>query len=120
MMLAPHKDSWKESNIVHLAEVLVAPPVSIYQGIHGGKLPKSGSLLSTDKQNVIVSSVKLAEDNDDIIIRCVETSGIKSDVKLNLAFAKTEWKGSFGPCEIKTLRLNRKSNRISEVNLLEV
>lgn len=120
MMLAPHKDSWKESNIVHLAEVLVAPPVSIYQGIHGGKLPKSGSLLSTDKQNVIVSSVKLAEDNDDIIIRCVETSGIKSDVKLNLAFAKTEWKGSFGSCEIKTLRLNRKSNRISEVNLLEV
>ena len=119
MLLVPHNNTWKESSIVQLAEVLVAPPVSIYQGIHGGKLPKSGSLLSTDKQNVIVSSIKLAEDNDDIIIRCVETSGIKTNAKLNLAFAKTEWNGSFGPGEIKTLRLNRKSNKISQVNLLE-
>ncbi|MBK6282564.1 MAG: hypothetical protein IPF54_07760 [Draconibacterium sp.] len=119
MLLVPHKDSWKESNIVQLAEVLVAPPISIYQGIHGGKLPKSGSLLSTDKQNVIVTSIKLAEDNDDLIIRCVESAGIKSDVKLNLTFAKTEWNGSFGPCEIKTLRLHRRSNKITEVNLLE-
>jgi alpha-mannosidase len=119
MLLAPHKESWKESGVVQLAELLVAPPIPVYQGIHGGKLPKSGSLISIDKPNVIVASIKLAEDNDDLIIRCVETSGIKSDVSLDFTFAKTGWKGSFKQSEIKTLRLAKGSNKITEVNLLE-
>jgi len=54
-----------------------------------------------------------------MIIRCVESLGIQSDVKLNLSFANTEWKGSFKPSEIKTLRLEKGTNKITEVNLLE-
>jgi alpha-mannosidase len=91
--------------------------VSIYQGIHGGKLPKSGSFLSCDKANVIVASVKQAEGNEDVIIRCVETSGVATDAKLDLKFAGTQWNGNFGACEIKTLRLSK--GKIREVNLLE-
>lgn len=36
---------------------------------------KSFSLVRTDKKNVVVETVKYAEDNDDIIIRAYENSG---------------------------------------------
>ena len=82
-------------------------------------LPKSASFLSVDKPNIIVSAIKEAEDNDDVIIRCVETSGIPTTAAIDLRFAGRRWKGSFRSCEIKTLRVNRGTGRITEVNLLE-
>lgn len=117
MILLPHKESWKENNVVQIAEELVAPAVSIYQGIHGGNLPKSGSFLTIDKSNVIVTSVKQSEENEDIIVRFVETSGVKSEVKVDLLFAGVQWKGNIEPFEIKTLRFGK--GKIREVNLLE-
>ena len=119
MVLAPHKGDWKNNSIVRTAEELHAPPVAIYQGIHGGKLPKSNSFLSSDPENVMVSSIKLAETNDDLVIRCVETEGLASDATIDLKIAGKKWQGKFKPYEIKTLRLNRKSGQIREVNLLE-
>ena len=97
----------------------MAAPVCIYQGIHDGKLPKTGSFLSVDKPNVIVSSVKQAEDSDDIIFRCVETSGVSTTATLDMHFAQRTWKGNFRPCEIKTLRMKPGTGQIQEVNLLE-
>ena len=117
MKLVPHNGTWKENNIARVTEEFIAPAVSIYQGIHGGKLPKSGSFLSCDKPNVIVTALKQAEGSDDIIIRCVETSGAATEAQLDLKFAGTQWSGSFGACEIKTLRLSK--GKIREVNLLE-
>lgn len=119
MVLVPHNDSWKESQVVRLAEEFMAPPICIYQGIHGGKLSKSNSLLAVDKPNIIVAAIKQAEDSNDLVIRCVETSGVPTSASLDLRFAGRNWKGSFRPCEIKTLRLNRNTGRISEVTLLE-
>ena len=119
MLLIPHKDTWIKSNIVRTAEEFMSPPVVIYQGIHGGALPKSGSFLAIDAQNIIVSSVKLAEDGDDLIFRCVETSGMTSEATLDLRFVNRKWTGSFRPYEIKTLRMSKKSGAIREVNLLE-
>lgn len=119
MMLVPHAGTWKEANIPRIAEEFMAPPVSIYQGIHGGTMPKSGSFLSVDKDNIVISSVKLSEKDDDMIIRCVETQGDASDAVIDLSFAGRKWSGSFRSYEIKTLRLNRKTGEVREVNLLE-
>lgn len=119
MMLVPHQGSWQESNIVRIAEEFSAQPLVIYQGIHGGTLPKSNSLLSVDAPNVVVTSVKNAEDNDDLIVRCVELAGKASSANLKFGFNDKQWSGSFTPSEIKTLRVNRKSGTIKEVNLLE-
>lgn len=119
MLLLPHENSWKESGVARLAEEFMGPPLCIYQGIHGGTLPKSASFLSVDKPNLIVSAIKEAEDNDDVIIRCVETSGISTTAVLDLRFAGLKWEGHFRPCEIKTLRINRSTGKIREVNLLE-
>ncbi|MBN1987341.1 MAG: alpha-mannosidase [Prolixibacteraceae bacterium] len=119
MALVPHSGSWKENQVVRLAEEFMAPPISIYQGIHGGKLPKSGSFLSVDNPNIIVSAIKQAEDNDDIVIRCVETLGQATSATIDLRFTGRTWSGSFRPFEIKTLRMNPKSGKITETNVLE-
>ncbi len=119
MLLVPHKDTWKKNNIVRIAEEFIAPSLMIYQGIHDGAKPKTGSFLSEDAGNIIVASVKLAENGDDLIFRCVETNGLSTETTLNLSFANRKWSGSFRPYEIKTLRMNKKSGEIREVNLLE-
>ncbi len=119
MMLVPHPGTWRENNIPRLAEEFSAQPVAIYQGIHGGPLPKSGSFLSVDTPNVIVSAVKQSEDGDDVIIRCVEAAGQPALATLDLAFADRKWKGRFSPFEIKSLRIAKKSGEVKEVNLLE-
>ncbi|HBE42794.1 MAG TPA: alpha-mannosidase [Bacteroidales bacterium] len=119
MLMIPHTGGWKNNNIGRSAEEFIAQPVSIYQGIHNGKQPKSGSFLATDTSNIIVAAIKLAENNDDIILRCVETEGLDSPANLDLKFAGKKWLGKFRPYEIKTLRVNRKSGQIREVNLLE-
>jgi len=119
MLLIPHRATWKDNNITRIAEEFMAPSFCIYQGIHKGRFPKSDSFLSVDKTNVIVSAIKQAEDNNDLIIRCVETSGKQTTAVLDLSFAGYKWEGHFRPCEIKSLRLNPDTGKTFEVNLLE-
>lgn len=119
MLLIPHEGSWKENIIPRMAEEFMVPPVSIYQGIHCGSMPKSGSFLAVDSPNVIVSAIKQAEEGEDIIIRCVEASGMPAEATLDMRFADRKWNGSFRPFEIKSLRMDQNTGDIREVNLLE-
>ena len=119
MLLMPHKGGWQDAGVVHAAEELVSPAAIVYQGIHPGSRPESASFLSVDSPNIIVSAVKQAEDGDDTIVRCFESTGRESKATVNLGFAKAKWSGSFHPFEIKTLRVNRKTNAVTEVNILE-
>lgn len=119
MLLHHHKDSWRESGVTRLAEEFMSPSILIYQGIHGGKMPKADSFISVDSENVIISAIKQSEDNNDLIIRCVETEGSPAKTIISFRFAGREWKGNFRPCEIKTLKLDRKTGDIREGNLLE-
>ena len=119
MMLVPHRDSWKNANIPRIAEEFTGQPLASYQGIHGGTMPRSGSFLSVDAPNIIISSIKQSEEGNDMIIRCVETFGQETPATVNLLFAGRKWTGSFRPLEIKTLRINQKTGDIKETNLLE-
>lgn len=119
MLLMPHTGGWQDSGVVHAAEELVEPAPIVYQGIHPGSRPESGSFLSVDSPNVVVTAVKESEDGDDLIVRCFEATGRESKATVDLAFARTQWSGSFHPFEIKTLRVNRRTHVVTEVNLLE-
>jgi alpha-mannosidase len=119
MLLVPHKDKLQESSIIRCAEEFLSPPLVIFQGIHGGSMSKGRSFLSVDAENIIVTAIKQAETGDDLILRCVETSGSRTTATLNLSLVNSKWTGSFRPCEIKSLRLNWHTGHISEVNLLE-
>jgi alpha-mannosidase len=119
MLLVPHTGSWEKNNIVRLAEEFISPSLVMYQGIHKGMMPKSGSFLAVEPQNIIVSAVKQSEYSDDIIIRCVETSGSTADATIDLRFVDKKWTAKFRPFEIKTLKVDRKTGILKEVNLLE-
>jgi len=119
MLLIPHKGRWKNNNIVRNAEEFIAPSIAIYQGIHKGSQPKSRSFISLDAPNIILAAAKLAENNNDLILRCIETEGQDCMTNLDLRFSGTRYQCKFRPYEIKTLRMNRKTGQIREVNLLE-
>jgi len=119
MILAPHFSQLQTSMMIRAAEELLGPPEIMYQGIHPGNLPKTGSFISLESPDVIVTAIKQAESNEDLIIRCVETSGRRSEAQLELKFANLKLKGSFGPFEIKTLRYSKKNNTLGVVTLLE-
>jgi len=118
MLLAPHKGTWKENRIPQLTEEFISPALVIYQGIHGGKMPKSGSFISVNSPNVILTAMKQAEFSKDLIIRCVEISGEPVNVTVDLAFISKKKELSFRQNEIKTLRITT-GGEIREVNLLE-
>jgi alpha-mannosidase len=119
MLLAPHAGAWQEAGIVRSAEEFTAPVPVIYQGIHAGNRPLSGSFLSVDAPNVVVSVVKKAEEGNDLIIRCYETAGRPANATLDLGLVNRRWTGNFRPLEIKTLRVPLTGGEIREVNVLE-
>jgi alpha-mannosidase len=119
MLLVPHTGTWQNAGIPRIAEEFISQSLVIYQGIHRGTWPKSGSFLSVDSPDLIVPAVKQSENGDDIIIRVVETSGKQVSATVNMTFVNKSWKGDFKPYEIKTLRYFRKPGSIKVVNLLE-
>jgi alpha-mannosidase len=119
LLLVPHSGTWQNVNIPRLAEEFISPSLVIYQGIHRGTLPKSGSYLAVNSRNIIVSAVKQSETSEDIIVRCVETHGEPVLATVSLPFVNKSWSGDFRPYEIKTLKYFRKSDDIKVVNLLE-
>jgi alpha-mannosidase len=119
MLLAPHAGAWQEAGIVRSAEEFSAPIPVIYQGIHAGNRPLSGSFLAVDAPNVVVSVVKKAEEGNDLIIRCYETAGRPASATLDLGLVNRRWTGNFRPLEIKTLRVPRAGGEVREVNALE-
>ncbi len=81
--LMPHMGDWRDANVVHEAGMLNEKPIlSLYKP----------SLLTEEKYtmcevsspNVIVTSVKRAEDESGLIVRMYESSGIRTNVEWNL------------------------------------
>jgi alpha-mannosidase len=114
MLLVPHAAGWREAGIVRMAEEFTAPVPILYQGIHPGSRPASASFLSMDVPNVAVSTLKQAEDGDDLIVRCYESEGRATTATLDLALVNRRWTGMFRP-----LRVPRAGGEIREVNVLE-
>ena len=119
MQVIPHRGDWKEAAIPAKAEVFKSRPIAIYQGIHRGHLPKSGSFMKVDGPNVCVTAVKKSESGDDMIIRCVEMFGEPATATIHFPSDNFSWTGKFVASEIKTLRYSPKKRTIKEVNLLE-
>ncbi len=119
MRLIPHSGTWKENRIPQIADEFISPVITIYQGIHDGKMPKSGTFISINSTDVIISAVKQSEIGRDLIIRCVEMTGKPVTAIVDFAFDGKKHELKFRSNEIKTLRLNNKSGEITEVNLLE-
>ncbi len=95
------------------AEELNFAPRIIMGSFHKGSLPKSFCGIECDRDDVIVTCVKRAEDTEDAVVRFYEAEGIDTDVSLTLFGKKIEAKISHNA--IKTFTENGE-----EKNMLEM
>ena len=122
--LYPHAEGWQQAGTVQEAYRLNQPAFAV----DGGEAGASWSLLSVNKPNVIVETVKHAEDGDGWVVRMYECDNAKTPVKLqwnrpvrsveecncieekvcDLAHKEGAFDFVIKPLEIKTFRIREK------------
>ncbi|WP_312876140.1 glycoside hydrolase family 38 C-terminal domain-containing protein [Paenibacillus alginolyticus] len=118
--LLPHQGSWEQAGTIKHAMELNQRPITIIETYHEGELPQKDSYLKVDKDNIIVSVVKKAEEGSDLIIRAYETTREKTEATIRLPHLEREITAQFGPCEIKTFRVPADpSLSVMETDLIE-
>jgi alpha-mannosidase len=83
----PHAGGWREAGVVAEARRFNAPLRWAPGGI------AYGSLASVDDANIVLDTIKPAEDSDAIVLRLYEAHGARGTVRVRLAF----------PCESASL-----------------
>ncbi len=118
--MIPHDAGWEEAGTVRHAAELNQRPVVLVATTHPGELPQVDSYLSVEPENLMVSVIKQAEDNDDLVLRVVETAGSATKGAIRLPHWNRTITAEFSPSEIKTFRVPRdESQPVYETNLLE-
>ena len=117
-IIKPYAGSFGNAGVVRRAWELNSPAVSVTETYHKGKLPQTFGGVEIDNENVILSTLKQAEDGDGMIVRLYECNGKGGATCVKLPWLNAEIKTSFGPCEIKTFKIQA-DGRAGEVNLIE-
>jgi alpha-mannosidase len=79
--ILPHSSD--ETDYAKTGLELNFPVVALSQDSQSGELEPEKNFLSLSENNVILSTVKLAEDNRGYTIRCYETAGLGANLKLD-------------------------------------
>jgi len=116
--ILPHTGSWEQAETVRRALELNQPPIALFGTFHAGSLPliSLAENILAEPDNLVISVVKHAEDNDDLIVRCYESAHRTTSGTLHVFDQHIT--AIFSPCEIKTFRIP-KDGSICETNLLE-
>ena len=83
----------------------------------GGK--KTRPLAVLDDGVVQIAAIKKAQSNNDLIVRLFEPTGKERSTVITLPVIKKKIRVTLGGFEIKTLKINPRTGKFSEVNLLE-
>jgi alpha-mannosidase len=120
--LLPHTGTWKDAGTIQYAAELNQPPFAIKETSHSwGHLPLSQRLLTASPHNIVITALKMAEDSEDMIVRCYETQNIATKGTLTILGRNNPIIVNFRPCEIKTMRIPSDATLpVIEVNLLEI
>ena len=87
--LRSHQGDWKEGRARDFGWGFSCPPVSvILKGPQRGKLPPSSGFCRIDSPNILVTTLKRAENSPGLVIRLLETEGRDSRVTVHLPFLK--------------------------------
>lgn len=118
--ILPHKGSWETSHTVKGAAELNQPPTVLIESYHKGDLPQQDAYIHVNQDNIIVSVLKKAEKNDDLIIRAYETINHETTCQIDLPKWNRSIKTIFKPSEIKTFRIPKDTTKdIIETDMLE-
>lgn len=121
----PHKGTWQTGGTVNEAFALNLPLKAYDVTAQNGTLPESYSYINCDNDDVIIDTVKQAQDGNGIIVRVYESRRVRGErtLTVNLPFSKVyecnlmeeneneitfngnEIKFNIKPFEVKTFRL---------------
>jgi len=74
--LVPHTGNWRAANVLQTAENFNRPLwVTPASPVTRGSLPAQGSFLAVNAPNIVVTGVKQAEDDKDLVVRFYEAYG---------------------------------------------
>ena len=82
----PHAGGWREANVVREAYSFNLPLRAVELGAQTGTLPESYSMVSVDSDDVIIDTVKRAEDSDSLIVRAYECWNRRANATLKFGF----------------------------------
>lgn len=89
LSLLPHQGDWRAAGTVAAAYALNNPPLPVLRRASSrdaaAVLPQAFSLLKADQDNIIIEAVKMAEDEDAMIIRLYECHGRRTDCRLTFS-----------------------------------
>ncbi len=83
--LYPHEGTFAEGGTVNEAYLLNRPMTAISTN-GGGKLPSEYSLINCDSENIVIETVKKAENGNGIIVRLYDAWNKKTKATVNLGF----------------------------------
>lgn len=81
--LYPHAGAVQNSRVVQEGYSLNVPLYAAFANVHNGNLPDVFGAVDCDADNIIVETVKKAEDSDALIVRIYETWNRKTDCALS-------------------------------------
>ena len=84
--LYPHAGDFKSAGTIKQAYFINNPLTAFSIKKHGGNLPESFSLVDVADENVVIETVKKAEDSDDIIVRMYESFNKRTDTVIKTGF----------------------------------
>ncbi len=84
--LYPHTGDFKSGKTIEEGYKLNMPLEASIIGKQDGTLSDSYSLVSCNNENIVVETIKKAEDNDDIIVRFYDSYNRKSTAELDFGF----------------------------------
>ncbi len=112
--LYPHGGTWREAMTVHQGYELNYPLMTQTTTQHPGTLPPEKSFFATTQDNVIITAIKKAADDDALIIRFYEWAGKKGDVVLQLPTTATQaWETNLMEVAPVPLQLDSTGNAVT-------
>ncbi|HOE10449.1 MAG TPA: glycoside hydrolase family 38 C-terminal domain-containing protein [bacterium] len=120
-VLVPHSGPWQGAHIPRKAWGLNEPLWLHQESAHSGDLPLSASFTECDSEHFVPTVLKIAEDDDTVVLRGYESEGKEGTVVVRFPYWNREISFPVSPHEIKTIRVTPKGGWeiVEELNLLE-
>ena len=104
-ILVPHFEK-QNAALFREGELLNTPLQLTQETHHDGTLEPEYSGISVDKDNIVVTSVKAAEDGNGLILRIIEADGKETAAEIDFKALGKKFTAEFKPQEIKTVRIS--------------
>ncbi len=82
--LYPHSKNWQQSSTTQKGYEFNDPMIAVISDKHRGKLPASNSLVKLEPSNLVLTTIKKAEDSDAWIFQWYDAKGEETDAVLTL------------------------------------